>query len=76
MYCARDEKLWRYEISGRAENNVNRWEIRIIETLAGEPVGFLVEGILLWEGRVWVSGYELREVYRFGENTTKMFAKS
>ena len=61
VYCARDEKHWRYEISGRSGENVNRREIRIIETASGEPVGFLVQGPVLWKGRVWISGYELQE---------------
>ena len=61
VYCVRNEKNWRYEITGRADNNVNRRAICIIETLVGEPVGFLVQGLRLWDGRVWLSGYELKE---------------
>lgn len=37
----RDEALWRYEWRGRSEHAAWRQEIRVIETAAGEPVGFL-----------------------------------
>lgn len=37
----RDEALWRYEWRGRGEDAAVRQEFRVIETAAGEPVGFL-----------------------------------
>jgi len=37
----RDEPLWRYEWQGRSAHAAVRQEIRVIETTAGEPVGFL-----------------------------------
>jgi hypothetical protein len=36
-----NEALWKYEISSKDPNHVNRKEIRLIETPQGEPVGFL-----------------------------------
>lgn len=47
-----NEALWKYEISSKDPDHVNREEMRIIETPQGEPVGFLAhqpyrEGALL-----------------------------
>jgi predicted N-acetyltransferase YhbS len=37
----RDERLWRYELSGRSRASLVCQELRMIETRDGEPVGFL-----------------------------------
>jgi hypothetical protein len=58
--CVRDHALWRYELLGRSEKNVNRQEFRVIETLEKDPVGFLAHRIHPWQGRLDVWGYELR----------------
>jgi hypothetical protein len=39
--CERDEVLWRYELSGKSETNVNRMVWNIIESTDGEPVGLI-----------------------------------
>ncbi len=39
--CERDEVLWRYELSGKSETNVNRMVWEIIESAAGEPIGLI-----------------------------------
>ena len=39
--AVRDEAIWRYELAGKHPRNVNRYELRLIETGSGEPAGFL-----------------------------------
>jgi GNAT superfamily N-acetyltransferase len=39
--AVRDEAIWRYELTGKHPQNANRYELRLIETRAGKPVGFL-----------------------------------
>jgi len=58
--CVWDEALWRYELIGKSENNVNRQALSLIETPQGEPVGFLAHSTRLWQGRVGITGYELK----------------
>ncbi len=58
--CAWDEALWRYELLGKSENNVNRRALSLIETAEGEPVGFLAHSTRLWQGRVGIAAYELK----------------
>jgi len=45
--CVRDAALWRYEVFGKSEKNLTRLEWRIIETSAGEPIGYLGHGFRL-----------------------------
>ncbi len=58
--CRRDAALWRYELSGRGERNVNRRELRVIETAAGQAVGWLAHLTFLSEGRLIVIAYEVK----------------
>jgi len=46
--CVWGEAEWRYEISGKSADNVNRYEIRIIEDRSGEAVGFLAHMHFNW----------------------------
>jgi ribosomal protein S18 acetylase RimI-like enzyme len=69
VYCARSEDHWRYEISGRQVDNVNRREICILEDTAGDPVGYLLQGPFLVKGRVWASGFELKEAVSWADVT-------
>ncbi len=46
--CQRDEAMWRYEISGRSEDNQVKIQIQIIETPEGEPVGYVGHPPRLW----------------------------
>jgi GNAT superfamily N-acetyltransferase len=39
--AVRDEVMWRYELCGKHPENVNRYALRMIETVSREPVGFL-----------------------------------
>ena len=58
--CVWDEALWRYELAGKSEKNVNRRSLSLIEASAGEPVGFLAHSTHLWKGRVSAWAYELQ----------------
>ncbi len=58
--CVRDEKMWRYELNGRSHQNVNRSEIKIIETLNGEAIGYLVHPPYRWGGMMPVTCYEIK----------------
>jgi len=56
-----DETLWRYELSGKSRQNVNRNEIRIIETPEGVALGVLTHPFELWGDMIAMTGYELKE---------------
>jgi len=43
----RDAALWHYEVFGKSEQNLTRLEWRIIESAAGEPVGYVGHGFKL-----------------------------
>ena len=59
--CPRDENAWRYELLGMSPKNVNRLEIRIIETVAtGEPVGYLTHPWYNWDNGLIMNSYELK----------------
>jgi Acetyltransferase (GNAT) domain len=59
IVCLRDEAMWRYELSGKSEENVNRLELRVIETAEGEPVGYLAHPPYLWGSMLAARAYEL-----------------
>jgi hypothetical protein len=55
-----NEALWQYEISGKNPLNVNRSELRLIQTPQGEPVGFLAHPAYRWESMLAVTYYEVK----------------
>jgi hypothetical protein len=55
-----DEALWRYELNGKSEKNVNRSEVRVIESAQGEAVGFLMHPPDIWGAAQYVTRYELK----------------
>jgi hypothetical protein len=57
--CEWDDDLWRYEMSGKSNRNVNRSEIRLIETADGVPCGFITHPIDTWGDMLVVQRYEL-----------------
>jgi hypothetical protein len=59
VQCIWDEALWRYELNGKSPQNVNRSELRIIETTGGEPAGFLAHPTFTWGPSMVVTMYEL-----------------
>lgn len=69
--CVWEDSLWRYELKGKSAQNVNRFELCIIETPLGEPVGFLAHPILNWGGATMLAAvaYELKPGYSWGEIT-------
>jgi hypothetical protein len=46
--AVRDEGLFRYELEGKSEENVNRAVLRIIESAGGERVGYLAHPPYNW----------------------------
>ena len=60
MACVRGESQWRYELFGRSADNVNRSEWRVIESAAGDPVGYLSHPPRLWKTRLVAQLYELK----------------
>lgn len=57
--CVRDEVLWRYELNGKSEKNVNRRVLCIIESPAGERVGFVAHPAFLWGAHAVVAEFEI-----------------
>jgi len=57
--CMWDEELWRYELSGKSEKNVNRGVVRLIETRDGRPCGYILHDPFSWGGWMTLKGYEL-----------------
>ena len=58
--CQRDAALWRDELVGKSEKNVNRRDLFIIDSLDGEPVGFVAASPRLWQNRIGAGIYELK----------------
>lgn len=58
--CVRGEEMWRHHLNapGHATTHLN--EIRVVETVAGEPVGFLMHAPELSRGELVATVYELR----------------
>ena len=46
--CVWDETLWLYELKGKSVKNINRSELRIIETPTGDKVGFMAHPQTNW----------------------------
>jgi hypothetical protein len=59
LACVRDEALWRYEVFGKSERNVNGRAYRIIESAGGERAGYLAHPPFLWDDQLVASEYEL-----------------
>lgn len=58
--CVWDQALWRYELNGKSEKNVNRLALRLIETPQGERVGFLAHPPYSWGSMMPAAMYELK----------------
>ena len=48
VMCVRDEAMWRYSLLHCSPTNINGRQLRIIETSAGAPVGFLAHPGYVW----------------------------
>ncbi|MEI7847689.1 MAG: GNAT family N-acetyltransferase [Chloroflexota bacterium] len=61
LYAVRDDALWRLEISGRSEQNINRLVWNIIERSDnGEAVGFMAHPWFAWDITVPIQMFELK----------------
>lgn len=69
LHCSRDESLWRYEISGKSDKNVNRSQLRIVETPDGQTVGFIGHPIHCWGPTMAATIYELAAGVSWGAVT-------
>jgi hypothetical protein len=67
--CVWSEALWEYELNGKTERNVNRAELRVIETPAGEPVGFLAHPYRRWSSMMPAILYEVKQGISWGAVT-------
>lgn len=59
--CVRNADYWAYELNGKSEQSINRSEFRIIESLAGEEVGFILHPALVWSPIINMWSFELKE---------------
>jgi hypothetical protein len=59
LKSVRDDALWRYELNGRHPKGSLTLEMTIIETAEGNPIGYMFNVPVLWDGRVYVRGLEL-----------------
>ena len=67
--CFRDTTLWQYELNGKSDKNDSRSELRIIETAAGEPIGFLVHPTQNWGNVLVATQYEIKPGYPWSKVT-------
>lgn len=59
--AVRDEQIWRNECFEKSRENVNRYDIRIIETREGKPVGYIAHPGFTWGTTQVATRYELDE---------------
>lgn len=69
LSCEWDESLWRYELLVKDRDNVNRSELRIIESQDGQAVGFLAYWSRNLGDRIAASRYELLPGVSYGAVT-------
>ncbi len=67
--CEWDASLWRYELTGRSEKNVNRVEVRLIETKEGQPCGYFLHPAFTWGDHMPAQKYELMPGFSWLEVT-------
>lgn len=57
--CQRDETMWRYELDGRSEGNIQHKVLCVIESNHGEKVGLLAHNPKLYGSFLAASAFEL-----------------
>jgi Acetyltransferase (GNAT) domain len=67
--CAWDDSLWHYELEGKSKDNINRIELRVIQTPEGEAVGFLAHPSFRWGTMMSAVAYELKHGISFAAVT-------
>lgn len=60
VMCVRDEAMWRYSLLHCSPTNINGRQLRIIETSAGAPVGFLAHPGYVWSPAMMATFYEIK----------------
>ena len=61
IVCQRTPEIWRYDLDGKSEKHVNRFELCIIEGDSGEPAGFILHYPFLVMDGAFAFAYELKE---------------
>jgi hypothetical protein len=69
LACLWTPELWAYELNGKSEKNVNRYELHLIETAAGERAGFLAVPWFTWGDLLAVKRYELAPGFSWAQVT-------
>jgi hypothetical protein len=67
--CVWDDSVWHYELEGKSKENVNRAELRVIENLDHEAVGFLAHPQFTWGEMMAAFVYELKPGISYAEVT-------
>ena len=58
--CVRNADYWAYELNGKNEQSITRSEFRIIDSVDGESVGFVLHASTVWKPTIYMGGYELK----------------
>lgn len=69
--CVWDEDQWRYELRGKSSQNINRRDVRMIESSQGTTVGFLTLPNRPWWGGNMIAAmnYEIKPDVSWGDVT-------
>jgi len=67
--CTRNDAVWKDELSGKSEKNIQRQEICLIETNSGEKAGFIAHPPFTWGDAMAVTMYELAPGFFWRELT-------
>ena len=59
--CRRGVDILEYELEVQSPGSANHFELMMIESPSGEPLGYFQRDIRLWDGALFVMGYELKE---------------
>ncbi len=59
VYAVWNKHLWRYELTGKRQYNLDKRDLYIIEDVAGQPVGFIGIPPLKWGSNSVLMVYEL-----------------
>ncbi|MBN1249102.1 MAG: GNAT family N-acetyltransferase [Anaerolineae bacterium] len=59
LSCMRDAAIWRYELDGRTSRDAGGQLLRVIETPAGDSVGFCAHPDMRWGRTLALLAYEL-----------------
>jgi hypothetical protein len=57
--CARTPEIVKYEMNGQSSDNINHFDMMVIEDAKGSPVGYFQHATLLWFGGLYSTVYEL-----------------